>query len=114
MAPAAPSQRELVVTWYDTRPLSGGLESPNNNLVSIWGGQSVGFTTNAFPMSSAFRVGNASDAGQTVPWNHLLNQWADYQALGMNSSTYSFLAGWGGDSRYGGGNDAGIWTTIIK
>jgi hypothetical protein len=105
----APSQRELVVTWYDTR------KDPNNNLVTIWGGQAVGFTTDVYPyLSAAFQVGNVSDAGQTVPWNHLLNQWADYQALGMNSSTYTFLAGWGGDSRYGGGNDAGIWTAIIK
>lgn len=91
---------ELVVTWYDTR----GDQSNRN--VAIQGASGI---NGANPFNTAFAV----SSGSGVPWDHTLAAWWDYQALGIDLTSYKFLSSWGGDARSSAAT-SGIWSAVIQ
>ena len=102
------TNRELVLTWYDTQGDS------NNTNVNIWGLYDAESSIN---MSDFFSNLIPVGAGAGTPWNHSLAAWFDYQALTPEPLTYTLLGSWGGDARLCTSapcNDAGIFSTIIK
>jgi hypothetical protein len=109
---ASTGKNQLVATWYDTRG------DQSNNLVNIYSGSSVA-TTVANPFANLVQVSvqGTSPVGQTVPWNHTLATWWDYQALKDEHIHYTFLGAWRGDARLdagGGSAHAGIWSAVLS
>lgn len=52
---------------------------------------------------------------QTLPWNHSLAAWDDYQSIGVDYINGSLLGAWGGDARLvTDGGAAGIWSTVLQ
>ncbi len=101
--PAVPNQ-ELLLTWYGMRDDT----TFNNQFARVYGGVTGNIWGNPFLMMQPVAVGTP---GQAVPWDHNLAPWWDYQAIGADATSNSFLAAWGGDARYGG--PTAIWTARV-
>jgi len=104
----------LLVTWYDTQG------DPTNGNVHINGAMNTtGITGNPFwvgTTSTIFPVSVAGSSSETVPWGATLGLWWDYQGLGVDPVSHSFLAAWGGDARFvntTANGPSGVWTARI-
>lgn len=103
----------LMATWYDT---SGDVSNSNvrvNATVNALGQNP--FLSGSSPL--IFTVTATSDAGQQVPWPQYTGVWWDYQGIGFDSVSGTFLAAWGGDGRLV--NDAasgpsGVWAARVQ
>ncbi len=108
------STPELLVTWYDTS------FDPTNSLVrvncAVSTFSSQPFFSGATSLISQVSTASTSPAGQIVPWGDQLAQWTDYQGIGVDVGSQSFLAAWGGDGRLvnsTANGPAGVWTARI-
>ncbi len=111
----------LLVTYYDTSM------DTNNTLVNIRGGMNASgfggspfYDTSANPTVFQISQNSGTPSGQVVPWamsrGSGLDYWLDYQAIGVDWVTHTFLAAWGGDMRLANNTPAGpsgIWTAVI-
>ena len=86
-----PPTSRLIVTWYDTRFDIG------NRLVQVWGTES---RDDGISFDAPVTVSKPG-TGQTIPWDHTLAGWWDYQSIGIDKVNGRFLDAWGGDARLG-------------
>lgn len=108
------STPETLVTFYSTA-------EDENQSVAVYAamgshGGLGGPIGNAFSdgtSTTVYRLSNPG-VGEVVPWDDTIATWFDYQGIGVDPSTQSFLAAWGGDGRLvSGGGQSGVFTSHI-